>query len=261
MKKFFLLFCLSLLAVQTIFSQSAAGVLTNKSIVDLHKAGISDDVIITSINGTACKFDVSPAGMIALKKQQLSDELIKAMVNKTNGVTAAPANTPPVAMAKTSTPPPAAKQTGINIDLLNYVHVMINNQPKPLEKSTAGMRTKQGMFGGSAMWQIEGPASSVRLGLSDNATFLINTGGSTLPEMVLYRVKSAKGRREVAAMKVNSFSGVKTGEDVIPVDITKLREGIYQLTPNKKLEKGEYFFAGKAPSSSASMEAFAFGID
>lgn len=259
MRKSIPLCCLLLLSIFFAAGQSASGVLTNKSIVDLHKAGISDDVIITSINGTACKFDVSPAGMIALKKQQLSDELIKAMVNKTNGVTTAAANPPASSTAK-STPAPA-KPTGVNIDLLNYVHVMINNQPKPLEKATAGMRTKQGMFGGSAMWQIEGPSSSVRLGLSDNATFLINTGGTALPEMVLYKVKSVKGRREVAGMKVNTFTGVKTGEDVIPVDITKVKDGIYQLTPNKKLEKGEYFFAGKAPSSSNSMEAFAFGID
>lgn len=251
------LFCLLILSTIFVAGQSASGPLTNKSIVDLHKAGISDDVIITSINGTACKFDVSPAGMIALKKQQLSDELIKAMVNKTNGATAAS----PTAATKLAPAPTPAKPSGVNIDLLNYVHVMINNQPRPLEKATAGMRTKQGMFGGSAMWQIDGANSSVRLNLSDNATFLINTGGNTLPEMVLYRVKSVKGRREVAGMKVNTFSGVKTGEDVIPVDITKVKEGIYQLTPNKKLEKGEYFFAGKAPSASNSMEAFAFGID
>jgi hypothetical protein len=255
---FFLVFNLLLVCAGS--SQAKTEVLTNKSIVDMHKAGLGDDVIASSIVTSTCKFDVSTTGLIELKKQKISDEVIKNMIDKT-------ANKPVAAKPSPEQPQPgnnpmaAVKvSTGMSIDLLNYVHAVSNNKARPLEKSTAGMRTKQGMFGGSAMWQIEGPAAAVRIAAGESSTFVINTGGA-LPEMVLYKVKSVKGRREVASMKVNSFSGVKTGEDVIPVDISKIKEGLYQLTPNKKLEKGEYFFAGKAIAGANSMDAFAFGID
>ena len=62
-------------------------------------------------------------------------------------------------------------------------------------------------------------------------------------------------------MKVNSFTGVKTGEDVIPFNVIKLKEGIFQISPNKTLEKGEYFFTGKPVSNATSVDSFCFGVD
>jgi hypothetical protein len=65
------------------------------------KGGLSDDVIITSINASPGTFDTSPAGLIALKKANVSDNVVKAMVLKATGAT-------PAAPAQPAQPAPPA---------------------------------------------------------------------------------------------------------------------------------------------------------
>src|SRR5262249_48390626 len=128
--------------------------LTNKSVVDLTKAGLSKDVIISQINSSDCKFDVTTNSLIALKKDGVQDDVINAMITKTNGK-------PVPTLGSTTTD---AKGNFPAVDLMN--HVYYYNEGKqtatPLEKSIAGMRTKQGMFSGTVVLQIDGDKSSVR---------------------------------------------------------------------------------------------------
>ncbi|PVD51658.1 hypothetical protein DC498_13090 [Terrimonas sp.] len=236
--------------------------LTNKSIIDLHKAGLGDEIILTKIAQSKCAFDLSTDGLIDLKSKGVSADVIKAMMNKSESGTGNSAiNTATIkepvksnSSGKTGSPSP---------ELMNHVYVYdkSNQSAKPLEKSVAGIRTKQGMFGGSAMLQVDGAKSAVQIAPAETISFVINTGGATLPELTLYKLKSVKNKREVASMKVNSFSGVKTGEDVISLNISKLSEGIFEVTPAKKLEKGEYFFTGKPAAGANSMDAYTFGIE
>ena len=82
------------------FAQQA---LNNDAIIKLVKAGMSDDLIITTINAQPGAFDVSTDGLIALKTGGASDKVVSAIVLKAS---AAPA---PVAPAPPPTPPaPAA---------------------------------------------------------------------------------------------------------------------------------------------------------
>ncbi|MFT3750785.1 MAG: hypothetical protein QM768_20905 [Agriterribacter sp.] len=237
-------------------------VLTNKSIIDLQKAGLGDEIILTKIVQSKCSFDLSTDALIDLKSKGISSDVIKAMMNKSdsgtgNAVTNTPTAKEPVksnSSGKTGAPSP---------ELMNHVYVYdkSNQSAKPLEKSVAGIRTKQGMFGGSAMLQVDGAKSAIQLNQAESTSFVINTGSATLPELTLYKVKSVKNKREVASMKVNSFTGVKTGEDVISLNISKLSDGIFEVTPVKKLEKGEYFFTGKPATGANSMDAYTFGIE
>lgn len=236
--------------------------LTNKSIVDLHKAGLGDEIILTKIAQSKCAFDLSTDALIDLKSKGVSADVIKAMMNKSeSGTGNSVANTTnakePVKSnnsGKTGSPSP---------ELMNHVYFYdkSNQSAKPLEKSVAGIRTKQGVFGGSAMLQVDGAKSAIQLTQSESTSFIINTGGATLPELTLYKVKSVKNKREVASMKVNSFSGVKTGEDVISLNISKLSDGVFEVAPAKKLEKGEYFFTGKPTAGANSMDAYTFGVE
>ena len=76
----FLAFCPLLIAQQA---------LNNDSIVKLVKAGLSDDLIVTTINASPGSYDTSANGLIALKKANVSDKVISAIVLKASG--AAPA--------------------------------------------------------------------------------------------------------------------------------------------------------------------------
>jgi hypothetical protein len=87
------------------FAQQA---LNNDAIIKLVKAGMSDDLIITTINAQPGNFDVSTDGLIALKTGGASDKVVSAIVLKASAALppapAAPA--PPVAPAP-PTPPVA----------------------------------------------------------------------------------------------------------------------------------------------------------
>ena len=68
-----LAFC-SLLAAQQ--------ALNNDAIIKLVKAGLSDDLIVTTINASPGSYDASANGLIALKQAKVSDKVVAAIVLK-----------------------------------------------------------------------------------------------------------------------------------------------------------------------------------
>lgn len=55
------------------------GVLTNADVVKMVQAQLAPGIIRTTIESADCSFDVSPAGLIALKEAGVPDEIIQAM--------------------------------------------------------------------------------------------------------------------------------------------------------------------------------------
>jgi hypothetical protein len=56
--------------------------LNNDSVIKLVKAGLSDDLIVTTINASPGTYDASADGLIALKKAGVSDRVVAAVVAK-----------------------------------------------------------------------------------------------------------------------------------------------------------------------------------
>jgi hypothetical protein len=56
--------------------------MTNDSVLRMHSAGLSDDLIIQTIKTQPGRFDTDPDTLIALKKSGLSDEVLSAMTLK-----------------------------------------------------------------------------------------------------------------------------------------------------------------------------------
>jgi hypothetical protein len=86
---------------QDVTTKPAAGAtstMTNSDVIQMVAAGLSEQVISTSIRQAAAKaFDLSPAGLIALKNGKVSDAVMLAMQGDTSAPVAAvaPAATPP----------------------------------------------------------------------------------------------------------------------------------------------------------------------
>jgi hypothetical protein len=59
-----------------------AQAMNNDSVIKMVKAGLTDDVIVATINSTAGAYDASPDGLIALKQAGVSDKVIAAIVAK-----------------------------------------------------------------------------------------------------------------------------------------------------------------------------------
>jgi hypothetical protein len=56
--------------------------MTNDSVLRMHSAGLSDDLIVQTINTQPGRFDTDPDTLIALKKAGLSDIILTAMAGK-----------------------------------------------------------------------------------------------------------------------------------------------------------------------------------
>lgn len=74
--------------------------LTNDSVIKLVKAGLSDDLIVSTVNAQAGTYDTSTDGIIALKTAGVSDKVVAAIVAKT----AAPAIARPSLAVALSSP-------------------------------------------------------------------------------------------------------------------------------------------------------------
>ena len=87
----FLFVALSPLAAQ----QEAREALTNSDVVGMVDAGLADHVIVATMRSAPNEFDLSPAGLIALKDAGVDDDIIAAMVESSVGTGNAPSNGSP----------------------------------------------------------------------------------------------------------------------------------------------------------------------
>jgi hypothetical protein len=81
--------CVLLLLCPVLLAQET---LTNASVIKLIKAGLSDDLIVATINASPAKFDTSAIALIDLKKAGATDKVVAAMILKASGSTSAANN-------------------------------------------------------------------------------------------------------------------------------------------------------------------------
>ena len=79
MLKLFLIITILFSAIG-VFAQSDA--LTNADIIEMTKSGLSPEIVLRKIRTSNTKFDVSAAGLIGLKKANLTDDVITAMIDR-----------------------------------------------------------------------------------------------------------------------------------------------------------------------------------
>ena len=85
----FLLWCLYALA------QGDQASMTNGDVVAMVKAGLGDDTVVLAIQKRTTSFDTSPATLVSLKKQGVSDKVLAAMLNSASRPSAQTSQIPP----------------------------------------------------------------------------------------------------------------------------------------------------------------------
>lgn len=113
-----LVFCLAL-AVATAAGQQTQKPLTNEDVVSMVKNGLPESVIVGSMQANTTNFDVTPNGLIALKKagvgQKVMDAMLAAETNKRkSGGGAAPGSTPATATQSSASSPGQPAVTAIS---------------------------------------------------------------------------------------------------------------------------------------------------
>jgi hypothetical protein len=135
--------------------------LTNRDVIELLEAGLSEDVIIDKIHATvATDFDTSVTGLKALKEAKVPDAVIRAMINPhpaINAVDRAPSATE------------AAKEDGLPDEIGVYVALdgkVSEVEPEIVNWKTGGVLKAEATLGldkGHVNGEIAKPKSALQV--------------------------------------------------------------------------------------------------
>ena len=257
-----------LIAGSVLLAQQA---LNNDGVIKLVKAGLSDDLIVSTISASPGTYDTTANGLIALKTAGVSDHVVTAVVVRSAGGTAAPAQGAVFAVAPAGTDPddPAAShEAGIYIYNANAPagSKMLMLEPSVYTQGKTGGVFASAMTYGIAKIKMKavlrGAHSNARVsdpqpvfyfyfeeqsaGLSHASTPF---GGTSTPNEYTLLKFDVKGEtRETVVGQANAF-GASGGTDekaVTNFTYTKLRPGVYKVMLNAALAPGEYGFMSAA---------------
>jgi len=229
-------FAVLALASACLAAPAFADKITNKSIIDLTKAKMSEDVIIAAINGGTPDFDTSASGLVALKNAGVSDKVMQAMISaKSAG--AAPARASAPAAAPGVTPEVATMVDGGKRSDMRYLTPTIRNTAAPF----AGVRTYA---------SLNGRAAALRASASPKFIIFVPNNAQAESYYTLARLAQQKnGNREVlVGGGYMSYSTGITKDRVVACTATKAASQAgapagftaYEIAPNAPLAQGEY---------------------
>jgi len=238
-----------------------AETLTNSSIVDLHKLGLGETVIVEKIKASTCTFDTSTDALKKLKDAGVSDTVIAAMISGSGPKSVAAGGDP--------NDPKSPHPTGI------YVVRTVDGKTTMATVGASlvtGVRTAGGWgvgWGGTAKSRavLEGLSAPLQLSAGRPTFYFYLTAGmdsiASSPEqfaLVQLELKKDKNERRLVVGKAG-WGGAKFGVDqksMRPFSTEKIAEGIYKVTPDADLAAGEYAFVLPAGGSVSRM--FDFGV-
>jgi hypothetical protein len=236
------------LVARPAFPQDAAKRLTNQDIIEMTNLNLSDDVIIAKIRSAtgadASKFDTSVDGLKALKAANVSDAVIKVMINPT------PPPPPVVTTAAPMTLDPNFPPPEVGVYWKDAAIARTKAGGRAASFATDGIRGQH--------WDavLEGPASKNHVKDRRPIFYLYVPDGSSAADYALIKLQKKGDRRE---FQVGSFGGIGGGKSGVKKDkevsCSSEHVGIrmYKITLNEDLKPGEYaFFMGTGSQSNMS---------
>jgi hypothetical protein len=240
----FLAFCPFLAAQQS---------LNNDAIIKLVKAGLSDDLIVTTISASAGTYDTSTDGLIALKTAGVSDKIVAAMVSKAFAPPPAPVAAPSPASAR----PPGIDEVGVYMKDKTGAWIMLSSEV--VNFKTGGFLKSlatDGLVKGDVNGHVQGPQGKTK------TTFPVEIAvyapeGTEINEYQLLRLRTHSDSREFRSVTggIVHASGGAT-RDAVEFQSQKLCPRVYEITLPATLGKGEY---GLLPPGSVSSSNMASG--
>ncbi len=217
--------------------------MNNDAVVKMVKAGLSDDVIVSTINASAGAYDTSADGIIALKTAGASDKVIAAIVIKSAGATPA-ATATHAASANPAAPgglPHGVSGVGVYFqdtngawqeilpDLVNYQSA---GALKHLFTATLIKEDCNGIIAGGRS----------RLLLKTPATFILFLSGGKTPEqyeLLQLHVNGTTREFQYAAGNLGHQTGGAV-RDNVGFSSTKIDPSAYQIVLGPSTKPGEY---------------------
>jgi hypothetical protein len=232
---------------------------TNQDVINMVQLGISDDVVIAKIRTLSAagpdsvSFDTSTAGLKALKAANVSDSVIKVMINPAPPSTALITASTPMT-ADPNLPPPEVGvfwKNGVNFVLIQG-QAMTNMKAGGKAGSffTDGLRNQH--------WDayVEGPTSKNIVREHRPSFYLYVPEGGDASDYLIIKLNKKGDRRE---FQVGSFGGITGGKSGVQRDkevpFKSEHVGIrtYKINLDAEFRPGEYaFFMGTGQSATMS---------
>ncbi len=240
-----LVFLIAFIGFAAVFASvrcSAQQALNNDSIVKLAEAGLSDDLIIQSINTQPANYQVGANDLITLKQDGVSERVIAAMISRADtgkhpansvetnsAVNVLPEGIDEIGIYYKKENSTVDKWTAIEPEIVNY-------KSGGWVKSTA----THGIIKQDRNGHIDGNAS--QLVLSRGTSFLLYVPDGVSPiEYQLLKLRINSNNREFRSQTGGVFHS-ETGaqRDNIPFTAEKIGTRLYRFTLGPDAAKGEY---------------------
>ena len=224
---------------------------TNQDVVEMAKLGLSDDVIIAKIR-KACEqgtdsviFDTSVEGLKALKAGNVSDPVIKVMINPAPPAPAIVAGANPITIDPSLPPPEVGVYWRDQGKFVLLQGQMVSNTKAG---GKAGSMFTYGLRGEHWDATIEGHTSKNLVRDRHPTFYLYVPDGTDSSDYVLLKLNQKGDRREFQS---GSFGGVTGGKSGVKKDkevsfhAEHVGIRVYKLALDDELKPGEYgFFMG-----------------
>jgi hypothetical protein len=246
---------------------AAQQAMNNDAVVKMAKAGLSDDIILTTINSSAGTYDTSPDALIALKQAGVSDKVIAAIVAK---VSSAPPAAPSAPAAPAAAPAPPLPP-GVDSVGAYFKDTSGNYQPLPSEvvifqsggmikhiaSATLIKQDLNGLIGGTRS----------RVVVAAPVTFILHVPeGRTAGDYELVRLHVAGNNRQFqSAAGGLEHSSTSSLRDEIDFSSKQIGPSTYQIVLGSEIGQGEFGFlepqpAGSSGAPPSSGKIFTFAI-
>src|ERR1022692_1039949 len=257
-----------LLSASLCLSQQLTSKMTNQDVTEMVSAGLSDEVIVDKIHAAvATNFDTNLEGLKTLKAANVSDAVIGAMINPNPATAAGVVNSSQNGPVNADPNDPAAPHDpGIYMyaKTEDGMKKMTMLEPTIYQGTAAGGAAFMLSFGIAkvkAKAVVRGAHATMKSSDGSMVFYFyfeeVNPGLSyasydvpTTPnEFTLLKFDQKKDSRETVIMKANAF-GASTGTDEkanTGFTFTKLKPGVYKVTPKEPLAPGEYCFLSPTP--------------
>jgi len=232
----------------------AQAVLTNDSVLKMAKAGLGEDILLSTIKAQPGRYTTAPDDLIALKVAGVSDKVIAAMMEKAPVVAGVPAPTAPSG----NPPAPQAKAAPGPVNEVGVYHLKdgawVDLAPEVVNFKTGGVLKSIGTVGivkGDVNGRVNGEHSKTTLKTPVSLLVYVSEGVA-ITEYQLLRLRDSKDAREFRTVTggVMHVSGGAT-RDLVPFEGKKTAPRTYEIAlPG--LISGEYGLLPPAGSDSTS---------
>jgi hypothetical protein len=241
---------------------TAQEVVTNETVIQMVRAGLSEGVILAKIRSSPTRFDTRTDALIALKQAGASERVMAAILGG-GAPPAQAASPPPVASAPAGAvvvvpPATASRGTGPVFHVTGGKQIELIATGGSIETSSVpyNRKTELVLTGNKATYRTA-ERQPVFLSTSEPA------------EMPLVRLEPGKNDRNLkfaSSSRVpyagsTSQRGIRS-EDRIDVEAERDQQGYFRIRPRTPLPPGEYgFVLTRSSGSRPSGTVYDFGVD